>query len=334
MRAPTGLAWIAATILMASAVGAHAGEPIALVTAPVALSPQTPGGDSVGRLTFRGGIELRSEDERFGALSDLVVSADGQNLLAITDHGDWFAARLAYDSRGWLDGATEGHMGRLVDPEGKPLAGTRSRSDAESMALLPDGSIVVGFERRHRLWRYAPSEPPFARAPVAIEVPSGLATAPANEGLEAMAVLGDGRLLALTEGLVNMVGGVAAWLTEPGIGSARKPRWEPMTYALTGTFRPTAAAEAPSGDIVVLERRYNPLDGPSARLTLVPRVELRPGARVTGRELARLEAPMTVDNFEGVALRRVGAETLVYIVSDDNFRRTQRTLLLMFALSP
>ena len=37
----------------------------------------------------------------------------------------------------------------------------------------------------------------------------------------------------------------------------------------------------------------------------------------------------------GIAARRNGAgETLVYMVSDNNFNGVQRTLLLMFALDP
>ncbi|MBT3627577.1 MAG: esterase-like activity of phytase family protein, partial [Rhodospirillaceae bacterium] len=45
--------------------------------------------------------------------------------------------------------------------------------------------------------------------------------------------------------------------------------------------------------------------------------------------------PLTVDNMEGIAVRRDGAgHTLVYLVSDDNFSVLQRTLLLMFELKP
>ena len=58
------------------------------------------------------------------------------------------------------------------------------------------------------------------------------------------------------------------------------------------------------------------------------------------REIARFEAPLTVDNFEGIDARRDGSgRTLVYLISDDNncFKNgfdpvPQRTLLLMFAL--
>ena len=65
----------------------------------------------------------------------------------------------------------------------------------------------------------------------------------------------------------------------------------------------------------------------------VSRRQIAPGRVVAGREIARLRAPMTVDNFEGIAARPASAgETLVYLLSDNNFNPLQRTLLLMFSL--
>jgi hypothetical protein len=61
------------------------------------------------------------------------------------------------------------------------------------------------------------------------------------------------------------------------------------------------------------------------------------------REIARLEPPLTLDNFEGMEVRRdARGRTLVYLLSDDNncAKRPgatraglQRTLLLQFTLS-
>ena len=47
------------------------------------------------------------------------------------------------------------------------------------------------------------------------------------------------------------------------------------------------------------------------------------------RELALFEPPLTLDNFEAVDARRgPGGETLIYLLSDDNFSFRQRSLLL------
>ena len=42
---------------------------------------------------------------------------------------------------------------------------------------------------------------------------------------------------------------------------------------------------------------------------------------------------MQIDNMEGMALHRDGRETVVTMISDDNFSAFQRTLLLEFALA-
>ena len=58
---------------------------------------------------------------------------------------------------------------------------------------------------------------------------------------------------------------------------------------------------------------------------------IRLAATLEGVELGTLSPPLNVDNFEGLAVRRdPGGATLVYIVSDDNFSRDQKTLLYAF----
>ena len=55
---------------------------------------------------------------------------------------------------------------------------------------------------------------------------------------------------------------------------------------------------------------------------------------LSGRELGRLEAPLTVDNFAGLAVRRDAlGRTLIYLVSDDNFKPYQRTVVMQFRLA-
>jgi hypothetical protein len=44
---------------------------------------------------------------------------------------------------------------------------------------------------------------------------------------------------------------------------------------------------------------------------------------------------LAVDNFEGISARKTATgKTLIYLVSDDNYNPLQRTLLMMFALTP
>ena len=61
----------------------------------------------------------------------------------------------------------------------------------------------------------------------------------------------------------------------------------------------------------------------AARLTLGP-----------PQDIAWLAAPLTIDNMEGLAIRKEEGRTFIYLVSDDNFSPLQRTLLLKFELLP
>ena len=56
-------------------------------------------------------------------------------------------------------------------------------------------------------------------------------------------------------------------------------------------------------------------------------------ATLAPREVAEMNHAVTIDNFEGISARRnERGETLVYIVSDDNFSPLQRSLLVMYRL--
>jgi hypothetical protein len=202
----------------------------------------------------------------------------------------------------------------------------RRLQDAE--ALAPDGrdGFYVAFEHGHRIWHYPAAPRPFAAPPTVLATPPGLARAPVNGGVEALAMLDDGRLLALAEQLADGNRAVG-WI---GNGSG----WAPVAYRLAGIFRPTAAARLPSGDLVVLERAFRLGIELAARLVRVDRAAVSPGRLIVGDELAVLRWPVSVDNMEGLAARRNAAgETLIYLISDDNFLPLQRTLLLMFALA-
>jgi hypothetical protein len=303
---------------------AEAGKAVALSASRVHLNPENPKAETIGRLVWRGGIEITSDDSRIGGLSGLLVSDDGTELIAVSDFGRWLSARLVYDDRGHLRGLARAEHGRLHGPDGERLRG-KTWKDAESLARLADGSILVSFEREHRIWRYPAAGNALAGRPEAWEMPAGLPGAPGNGGLEALVALVDGSLLALTEEQTYGAG-VAAYLWREG-------GWSRLGYVHGTGFRPTGAARLPDGDILVVERQNLLLAGPSVRLVRLAAADIRPGARLEGREIARWGLPLTVDNFEAVATRRgPGGETLIYLLSDDNFHPLQRTLLVMFAL--
>jgi hypothetical protein len=320
LAAAVGLA--AAALLAAAGVPApDATGPLAVGAREVPLDPAHPDRISLGRLAYRGGLELRSSDPRFGGWSGLSVGDDGERFLAVSDEGHWMEGRLEYASDGRLSGVADVRLGPLLDTAGEPLAAKRD-ADAESLARLPDGSLLVGFERRHRIWRYAAGDPPFQGPAQPYPAPPGLEAAPVNSGLESLAWLGEGRLLALTEDL-KVPGGVRGWVGGAG-------DWLPLAYPVEGLLRPSDATRLPSGDVLVLERGYSAATGVQVRIRQVPSRRIASQGTLEGPLLAELAPPLTVDNFEGIAARRANDGALIYVLSDDNFSPTERTLLLMF----
>lgn len=317
MRPPISLA----TALLLAVVSTASAESITVKSAPVPLSLADPARIAVGALRYRGGLALTSEHKRFGGLSGLRVSADGSRLEAVSDEGHWFTARLLYDDRGYLVGVADAELGALLDPGGKPLR-DKTEQDAESLTWLPDGSRLVGFEHHHRILRYRKS---LADVPQVFPPPPDLDKAPLNEGIESLATLQDGSVLALTEDMIEQ-GLLRAWLWRDG-------RWSTLHYRPNGAPRPSDATTLPGGDLLVLERSYSPIEGLILRLTRVALRCIKPDGTLQPKEIAELRAPLSLDNFEGVSARRnQKGETIVYLVSDDNFSPVQRTLLLMFSL--
>ena len=328
---------IAAASVLGGRAGAHqpAGE-LALSVVSVPLDAGEPGRQTVGTLRYAGGLWLSSDDPRFGGLSDLRVSEDGQVLRAVSDCGRGFVAKLSYDGAGRLAGLGEPRLYDLVTPTGEPLR--LGETDSESLAF--DGQqLEVGFEGRGRVWSYG-LEPPFAGPARPRPAPEGLRTCGSNAGLETMARIEGGRRLLVCEGRRSASTDVPAWI---GADAAWTGRSYPLFFdgGWGGEpFHPTAATPLPGGDALLVERRFPPI---GARIVRLSASDLAASGPLHPNEIARIEAPLALDNFEGIDARLdANGRTVVYLLSDDNNcakrpggpRGTglQRTLLLMFVL--
>ena len=289
----------------------------------VSLDEDDPDATVVGGLTWRGGIAITMDNPRFGGLSALRVSRDGRRLTAVTDRGHWFQAELEYRD-GNLSGLRNPRIRPILGPDGKPLS--RPWTDAEALAEAGPDGLVVAFEQVHRLWRYdGTPDPTMARARP-IEPPGNLRELPNNGGIEAMTRLCDGTLLAIAEQSRTRQGFVPGWIIS---GS----NWWPLRYRIEAGLRPTGAATLPDCDVIFIERSFSFLAGLDIRIRRVAASAIQAGAELAPKIIARLSNSLTIDNFEGIAARRNDAgETLIYILSDDNFSLLQRTLLFMFRL--
>lgn len=298
-----------------------------------AFHPSTPDQRRFGDLEFLGGLVLKSHDRAFGGLSGLRTLDQGRTLLAISDEGSWFTARLDLDASGRPLAVTDAVVAPLLDAERRPFRGKYSR-DAESLTLRTvEGGFEarVGFERRHRVLAYRTTGKveDLVRAPgKPLSIPVEIGALPANEGLEAIADTPTGAPLVLI-----------AETPEPG--ATANPGWilggpSPGRFRLATTdgFAVTDAAFLPSGDLLVLQRRLTWYGSFAMRIVRIAGSDLAHDRTVTGSLVYESEHGDEIDNMEGLAIDRAAdGSTLITLISDDNFFWLQRTVLLRFRLA-
>ncbi|RKK04573.1 esterase-like activity of phytase family protein [Pseudoroseomonas wenyumeiae] len=284
------------------------------------LPPLTLPADSP--LVSLGGLLLNRKAMGFGGLSGLHIDPD-LTLTAVSDLGRWLQARLVLDEAGQPQGLEALRSGRLSDGLPIPLPGKLSR-DAESLARLPDGTWLVGFERWHRIRAYDRidgwGEP--------VEMLPGLRQAPLNGGLESLTVLADGRWLAVAEDLRLGDGGRLrrVWVGRPG-------DWTVLSYRPTPGYVPTDAAALPDGGAVLTERSFSLLGGFQGQLKRVPAAALANPApdAVLEPEVLLDAATLPMENWEDVASFSWRGRQFLALMTDDNEFFLQKGLLLLFA---
>lgn len=311
------------------------GTPVPITYGTVPLDTADPDStltapDGSSHFAWRGGLELRSADERFGGISGLLIDADGTGLTAVTDTGYWLTARLSYDD-GALSGVSDMRMAPILDEQGESVADSKRRGDAEGLTRLDDGRLAVSFERRHRVWAYDVETQGFAATARPVAVSPALAKAENNKGLEALASLPGNGLIAITEATMRAGNEILGWHVAPG-GSTE------ISLVRLPPFDLTDMALLPDEDVLTLERRYSPIGGVGAQIRRLPAPALTTDALrqtpLDGPVLYRSSAGQSVDNMEGLAVRQdADGRVFAYLVSDDNFNPLQRTLLFMFELT-
>jgi hypothetical protein len=101
----------------------------------------------------------------------------------------------------------------------------------------------------------------------------------------------------------------------------------------TGNYDVSDAVLLPSGALLVLERKFSWLAGIGIRIRRIALTSVAPGAVVDGPAIFEADLSEEIDNMEGIdAHITPEGDTVLTMVSDDNFSMIQRTLLLQFTL--
>lgn len=326
--------WVSALLLIASPAGAEE-KALSVRTQPVKSFTMFSQLVTFGGLEWRGGIELASDDERFGGLSSLELSADGTGLLAVSDRGFWFKAVLVYTDD-HLSGLKDAVMAPILGPDGKPYKG-KVRNDAEALAgwepMRIDGKVIVGFESRARAGLYDLGKDGFKARFKDLKLPKAVAKGPPNQELEAIGRFASGPLagsmLAISELNKDENGDIRAWVWggKKAFGFSIKQYED---YAITDL------AILPDGDVLTVERSFSATSLPGMAVRRIKTEDIVADGAVAPSLVFSGRMPFyRIDNMEGIAVSKLNGETRVTIISDNNYRpQFQRTLLLQFALKP
>jgi hypothetical protein len=280
-----------------------------------------------GELEWRSGLVLTSKFRGFGGLSGLRLDAKGERFIAISDKGGWFTGRIAYRGKE-MTALEDVEASPMLWSDGKPIT-ARGWYDTESLAL--DGSLVyVGLERVNRILRYDFAKG-FTRAlGEEVPVPPAARKLPNNRGLEALVAVPKnmplaGTLIAISERGLDAEGNLIAFL----IGG---PSAGQFSVRRTENFDVSDAVLL-EGNLLILERKFSWLGGIGIRIRRIRLDTIAPGALVDGPAIFNADLGQEIDNMEGIdAHVTPEGDTVLTMVSDDNFSLIQRTLLLQFTL--
>jgi hypothetical protein len=281
-----------------------------------------------GLLEYRSGLILTSGFRGFGGLSGLRLDASGERFIAISDRGNWFTGRIVYKGHE-MTGLDDVEAAPMLGPDGRPIT-ARGWFDSESIAL--DRSFVyVGLERVNQLLRFDFSKGFTRSRGEVMPLPLAAKKLPFNKGLEALVMVPKGMplagtLIAISERGLDQDGNLMAFLVGgPAAGQ--------FSLRRTDNFDVSDAVLLASGDLLVLERKFSLLAGVGIRIRRIALKSVAPGALVDGPSIFDADLGHEIDNMEGIdAHVTPEGDTVLTMVSDDNFSMIQRTLLLQFTL--
>ena len=234
-------------------------------------------------------------------LSGLEVSDDGARFVSVSDQG-WVLSGQLERKDGKITGVALDDYVPILGTDGLPVAARRidDWSDAEGLAIAPDGRMWISFERTPRVERYAVPGAPGSATP---SHPT-FEDFRNNRQLETLAIHPDGTLYALAEQPLR--DGFAIYRLDGDVwsiaGNIPRRNW----FAIVG------ADFDRRGRLFLLERKLTLTLQWQNRIRLIS-VEDTKQDRIlwTGRRGA-------FDNLEGIAVWYDAHGTRLTVVSDNN----------------
>jgi hypothetical protein len=320
----TSLALLFSTLLFCASSARVGQMPIAAQWIRITLEPTKLSNESshlrqTGKLLYLAGWTMRSDHPDFGGWSAMVPHKSGLRL--ISDAGAMLDIPFPSGS------AITGQLSEI--PKGCGFHWIKEKQDSESLTVDPvSGQSWIGLENSNLLCRFSGE-----RGPATSIARPEMKDWQVAYGPEAMVRLRDGRMLVFAEADPDDSGQLTPVLVFKG--DPLNPAITPVSAILDRPpgYLPVDAAELPDGRLLVLYRLFSARQWFRNRLYIMnmPK-DVRPGMLLKGKEIARLEAPTLVDNFEALAVTQEKRRTIIWLASDDNFWPLQQSYLLKFAL--
>ena len=305
-------------------------EPIKLKSYPIEYFNIGSSDQSAGKLTFLSGLEIESDNENFGGLSGLRITDGGTRFYSVSDQGHWVTGEILRDEKNNITKLTRGDLSCLCRANGQPYGG-KHWGDAEGVEVKGDKAFVV-FERLNRINHYdlksdhllgPPAQATTSFKPFNIHYSKGLeamAQAPSSSPLA-------GKFIAIAEESLDAKSNNRGFIAD-------EKTIEEFSVKRTDDYSITDATFLSNGDLLILERRFGLSIGIGTRIRLIDRNDIKPGALIKGKTIMEAGLTSRIDNMEGITTWQTATgETRIVILSDDNYSRLQRTLLLEFRLN-
>ena len=267
-----------------------------------------------------------------GGLSALGWDEDEQLLYAVSDRGYLIHMRVEFDHDGFLHDARALSAHALRDERGRALRGRLM--DSESLTVRygdnsqrGDTQLTISFERRPRVIHFDATGKMIGREtlPTALQNPKSYRSG--NRALESIAWHPQFHYLTAAEQPMRGVSELIVPLH--ALDSSHYWRYPLAAEPNAGL---TAIEVMEDGSILTLERGFGVFFVPViSTLRRIPSLPNEPGALLQPQIVARFNSGegWFLDNFEGLAHLGNGR---ILMVSDDNTRSIQSTLLAAFGL--
>ena len=311
--------WIFGAVL-ASLAPAH--DMVVSATPLPLYGPETP---RLGCLAMTSAHSL-SGDPDFGGYSGMVLDPETGDLMLLSDRGQLLRMSVSLDESGAVTGVGNGKLMSIHDERGRALV--KRNRDTEALAIWPGGYLMTREALDDALLIQDDGDH-YAIVETIADL-SGSKALSRNGGYEAAAALGDGHALFISEGTFD--NGHGAVVHFDGEKVITRGTYKPAEdFAVTDIY-----ADLDGDRLFAVERAFSPAIGPRTRLTVAPLsnlIEADETDTLVPAELGSLTMAEGTDNMEGLAFYKSsdGGDNLM-IISDDNFNRVQRTVLITFRL--